>query len=139
MSRKQGAARTARMEQVRRRIEHWRETREKRGRMPERLWAAAVELAHKHGVYAASQGLRVNYDSLSARVGSRRPKRRALKARGAAFVELGPALPALGPMSSAGPVVELTGPDGQKLTLRLAGAEKLDLPELVREFWSRGA
>jgi hypothetical protein len=138
MSRKPGAARTARMEQVRQRIEHWRETREKRGRMPERLWAAAVALARKHGVYATAQGLRVNYDSLRARVGVRRPKRRAPKARGAAFVELGPALP-LEPASPTGPVVELTGTDGQKLTLRLAGTEEVDLPGLVREFWSRGA
>ena len=138
MSRKAGAARTARMEQVRQRIEHWRETREKRGRMPERLWAAAVALARKHGVYATAQGLRVNYDSLRARVGARRSKRRAPKARGAAFVELGPALP-LSPTSPTGPVVELTGADGQKLTLRLASTEELDLPGLVREFWSRGA
>jgi len=138
MSRKAGAARTARMEQVSQRIEHWRETREKRGRMPERLWAAAVALARKHGVYATAQGLRVNYDSLRARVGARRSKRRAPKARGAAFVELGPALP-LSPTSPTGPVVELTGADGQKLTLRLASTEELDLPGLVREFWSRGA
>jgi len=138
MSRKAGAARTARMEQVRQRIERWRETREKRGRMPERLWAAAVVLARKHGVYATAQGLRVNYDSLRARVGVRRPKRRAPKARGAAFVELGPALP-LQPASPGGPVVELTGADGQKLTLRLAATEKLDLAGLLREFWSRGA
>ena len=138
MSRKAGAARTARMEQVSQRVEHWRETREKRGRMPERLWAAAVALARKHGVYATAQGLRVNYDSLSARVGARRSKRRASKARGAAFVELGPALP-LSPTSPTGPVVELTGADGQKLTLRLASTEELDLPGLVREFWSRGA
>ena len=113
MSRTTGAARTARMQQVRQRIEHWRETREKRGRMPEPLWAAAVALARKHGVYATAQGLRVNYDSLSARVGARRPKRRAPKARKAAFVELGPALP-LGPASPGGPVVELTGADGQR-------------------------
>jgi hypothetical protein len=126
------------MEQVGRRIEHWRETRAKRGRMPERLWEAAVALAREHGVYATSQGLRVNYDSLRARVGARRPKGRAPKARGAAFVELGPPLP-LEPASPTGPVVELTGADGQKLTLRLAGTEELDLPGLVREFWSREA
>ena len=138
MSRKTRRARTARMEQVSRRIEHWRETRTKRGRMPQRLWEAAVALAGEHGVYATSQGLRVNYDSLRARVGGQRPKRRSGKGRGAAFVELGPALP-LGPVSPTGPVVELTGTDGQKLTLRLAGPGELDLPGLVREFWSREA
>lgn len=137
MGRKTLQTRTARMEQVGRRIEHWRETRAKRGRMPERLWEAAVALAREHGVYATSQGLRLNYDSLRARVRERRPQRRSPKARGAAFVELGPALP-LGPASPAGPVVELTGADGQKLTLRLAGPGDLDLPELVSELWSRG-
>jgi hypothetical protein len=138
MSRTTGAARTARMEQVRQRIEHWRETRARRGRMPERLWEAAVALAREHGVYATSRGLRLNYDSLRARVRGRRPQRRSSKPREAAFVELGPALP-LGPVSPAGPVVELTGADGQKLTLRLAGPDELDLPGLVREFWSREA
>lgn len=138
MSRKAGAARTARMEQVRQRIEHWRATREKRGRMPERLWAAAVELAHKHGVYATAQGLGVNYDSLGARVSTQRPERRAPATRKAAFVELGPAL-SLSPTSPTGPVLELTGADGQKLTLRLAASDELDLPGLVREFWSRHA
>ena len=138
MSRKTRRARTARMEQVSRRIEHWRETRARRGRMPERLWEAAVALAGEHGVYATSQGLRVNYDSLRARVQGQRPKRRSAKGRGAAFVELGPTLP-LGPVSPTGPVVELTGADGQKLTLRLAGPGELDLPGLVREFWSREA
>jgi hypothetical protein len=138
MSRKTRNARTARMEQVSRHIERWRETRAKRGRMPERLWEAAVALAREHGVYATSQGLRLNYDSLRARVGARRPKRRAPKARGAAFVELGPALP-LGPLSPAGPVVELTGADGQRLTLRLTGPGDLDLPGLVSELWSRRA
>ncbi len=140
MSRKQRATPTARMEQVRQRIEHWRETREKRGRMPERLWSAAVELARKHGVYATAQGLRVNYDSLSARVSAQgvTRQRRSVKARGATFVELGPAL-ALSAPSPTGPVVELIASDGQKLTLRLAGSDELDLCGLVREFWSRGA
>ena len=138
MSRKTLRTRTARMEQVRQRIEHWRETRARRGRMPERLWEAAVALAGEHGVYATSQGLRVNYDSLRVRVQGQRPKRRSAKGRGAAFVELDPALP-LGPVSPAGPVVELTGADGQKLTLRLTGPGDLDLPGLVREFWSREA
>jgi len=138
MSRTTGAARTARMEQIRQRIEHWRETREKRGRMPEPLWAAAVELARKHGVYATSQGLRVSYDSLSARVGARKPKRHAAEGRGTAFVELVPPSP-LEAASPNGPVLELTRADGQKLTLRLADTRELDLPGLVREFWRRGA
>lgn len=138
MSRKPGRARTARMEQVRQRIEQWRETREKRGRMPEPLWSAAVGLARQHGVYATSQGLRINYDSLSARVGQRKLKRRGSKGRGAAFVELVSPLP-VEPAPANGPVVELTRADGQKLTLRLAGTEELDLSGLVREFWSRGA
>ena len=51
-----------------------------------------MELAYKHGVYATAQGLRVNYDSLGARVRTQRPKQRAPATREAAFVELGPAL-----------------------------------------------
>jgi hypothetical protein len=89
----------------------------------------------RRGAGPRARGLR---PLAGARVRGRRPQRRSSKPREAAFVELGPALP-LGPVSPAGPVVELTGADGQKLTLRLAGPDELDLPGLVREFWSREA
>ena len=83
MSRKTQRAHTARLEQVSRRIEHWRATRSRRGRMPEPLWAAAVALAQEHGLYATAQGLGASYESLIARV-SRREAFAALRVAHAA-------------------------------------------------------
>jgi hypothetical protein len=104
--------------------------------MPERLWDAAASLAREHGIYAISQGLGVNYDSLRARVEAGQGKRNGGKVARAGFVEIGPSL---SPTLPTGPVVELTGVDGEKLTLRLGGATELELVRLVREFWSRKA
>ena len=63
------AARSARVEAVRRRIEHWRRVRQRRSPMPAALWAAAVALAAEHGVYPIARALRLNYETLKARVG----------------------------------------------------------------------
>jgi hypothetical protein len=56
------------VKRLRSRIEHWRKTRRKRCRMPEPLWASAVRLAKKHGIYSTSRALRVNYEQLKRRV-----------------------------------------------------------------------
>jgi hypothetical protein len=138
MSRKKQAAATARAEQIRRQIEHWRKTRSKRGRMPEPLWEAAVELAREQGVYATSQSLRVNYDSLRSRVQGRAPTRSGGSRAGATFVELGAAFP-LGAPLAAGVVLELSGSKGQKLTLRLPGLDGVDVAGLARALWGRRA
>ena len=135
---KQGAAPAARVEQVRRRIEQWRKTRSKRGPMPEPLWEAAVELAREQGVYATSQCLRVNYDSLRTRLQRRAPTRSAGGKGSTTFVELAPPFP-LGGSLAAGTVLELTGTKGRKLTLRLPGVDGLDVAGLVRALWGRRA
>ena len=52
---KQAAERPALVEELAGRIEHWRETRSKRGPMPKTLWSAAVDLAEPHGVTSHAQ------------------------------------------------------------------------------------
>ena len=106
--------------------------------MPEPLWEAAVKLAREQGVYATSQCLRVNYDSLRTRLQRRAPARSGGGKASATFVELGPVLPLGGP-SAAGAVLELTGTKGRKLTLRLPGLDGGDVVGLVRTLWGRRA
>lgn len=137
MGQRRRAARSARMDEVSRRIQQWRQTREKRSRMPEPLWDSAVALAREYGLYATAQGLRVSYGSLKTRMTAASQLRRP-GAPTTRFVELGPAAP-FGAEQGAAAVVELTGRDGQKLTLRLVSANELDLPALLREFWGREA
>jgi hypothetical protein len=126
------------IERVRQRIEQWRRTRGKKTRMPEQLWAAAVALAREHGIYGASRGLRVNYDSLKRRLKGRRWEKRAPKpASAATFIELGAPLPLAG--GPAGATLELEDSTGAKLAVRLAAGDTMDLLGLAQAFWSRRA
>jgi hypothetical protein len=129
-----------RVEPIRRQIEHWRQKRVKRSPMPEPLWRAAVGLAREHGVYATAQALQLSYDSLRRRAEGVGVARRMRGDRGpvheppATFVELPPAL-SIAPAGPSGLVVEMVGPSGQRLTVRLRGGE-LDVAELIRACWS---
>lgn len=140
MGRKKTRPADTRIEPLRQQIEHWRQMRAKRSPMPEPLWRAAVGLAREHGVYAAARALRLSYDSLrrhAEAAGSVRRvgrDRRASSQRPATFVELPPALTAMA-ADPRGPIVEVVGPSGQRLTVRLCGDE-LDVAELIRACWS---
>ena len=52
--------------ELQQRIELWRRTREKPGRMPEGLWREAAKLARKHGVNPVKEALGLDYYSHSA-------------------------------------------------------------------------
>lgn len=58
----------ARMEGVRRRLERWRRTRQARSRIPEPLWAAAVNVAGRFGIHRTAKTLLLDYYSLKRRV-----------------------------------------------------------------------
>ncbi|HKC82636.1 MAG TPA: hypothetical protein VKD46_01410 [bacterium] len=129
-------ARSARIEAVRRRIEHWRRVRERRSPMPALLWAAAVALAAEHGVYPIARALRLNYETLKARVGRRADGVRQEVIASARFVPVDGA-PVLGAAPPAGRVVELSSADGATLVIRLAGRDALDVRALAAAFWRR--
>lgn len=141
MGRSSGPDGRGHVDQVRQRIEKWRQTRSgKRSPMPEPLWAAAVALARKRGLYATTRDLCVSYGTLKTRLERSVPKEVAAKPPSSprpTFVELGAALPFGG--SGAGTSVELTRRDGAKLVIRFGAGEALDLAALVREFWGRRA
>lgn len=137
MGRKKTRLPDARVEPVRQQIEHWRQMRAKRSPMPEPLWRAAVGLARQHGVYAAAQALRLSYGSLRTRAeaaGDTPRVPRESRQPQATFVELPPALLSAA-ASPSGPVVEVVGPSGQRLTVRLRSGD-LDVGELIRACWS---
>lgn len=138
MGRKKTRLTDVRLEPLRRQIEHWRRTRSKRSPMPEPLWHGAVALAREHGVYAAAQELRLSYGALRTRAEA--DERVPTRAKGgglarATFVELGAGPVSLAPALPAGPIVEVTSSNGQRLTVRLQGGE-LDVAELIRGCWS---
>ncbi len=118
------------LEQTRRRIRRWRETRTHRGApMPAALWTAAITLARQHGLYTTARALRVDYGSLKKR----------LDAAGAggvpspAFVELPAARPTgLGPC-----VIDLEAPRGGRMRIEVTGVTMADLVTLTQVAWGR--
>ena len=126
-----GVRTAARLTQLRRRIERWRQRRTKRSPMPAELWTAATELAREVGVYRVARELRVGYGSLKERLdgGGQRDGRAA---RG--FVEIaGPTLFAAPPAS-----VEVSDASGLRVAIRLASGQAVDGAALVAAFRTAG-
>jgi hypothetical protein len=101
--------------------------------MPEALWEAAASVAGKHGLWAVSRALRVNYESLKQRV---ERKGRPVRTSAAGFVELD-AGHLVGRSERAVTVLELSSADGAKVAVRLEGHEHLDVAALAAAFWQR--
>lgn len=119
------------LEQTRRRITRWRDTRTHRGApMPAALWAAAIALARQHGLYTTARTLRVDYGALK----KRRDAAGAGRVPSPAFVEL-PAARATG----LGPcVIDLEAPRGRRMRIEVHGVTVADLVTLTQGAWGRG-
>ena len=129
------------MRKVYRRFERWRSAHTARLPIPERLWAAAVELAREHGVSPTAQALHLEYGKLRRLTGSASPvvkppivkvpaARRSRSIAPPAFVELMPS-PTTG-LSEC--VIELQGRRG-KMRIHWKGTTAPDLGGLSRALW----
>lgn len=126
------------IEQVRRRFSEWRSTHAVRSRLPDELWAAAVQLVQRDGIDATARALQIDKPSLrkwaERLLRSREPagkQPRKQKAQGVpAFVEL----LASGNGAPNSCRVEVESPKGAKLRLELTGVEPRELVELIRVF-----
>jgi hypothetical protein len=115
------------MRKVYRRLERWRSKRTGRARIPDRLWAAAGELARQHGVNAVSRTLHLEFNQLKRRAESGGLIRRAKAAMATpAFVEL------ITPATTAqrNCVLEMEGP-----RIELPGTATAELTGLSRALW----
>lgn len=144
MGTKRGRAVPARLEGLRRRFERWRRSRKGRSRIPEPLWASAVELAGTCGIHRTASALRVDYYALKKRlegvavVGKRGEAARAdsasrvpAGAAGGTFVEFPPAAwPGSGECT-----LELEDARGAKMRVQVKGFGAPDLAALSRSFW----
>lgn len=112
--------------QGRARLVAWRKSRKPKSRIPEPLWALAVELADKHGLHPTAAALRLDYYSLKKRVEQARPP-------DPAFIEVGPAPPAT--TGGGGEcVIELEDGAG-RMRVILKGYDAPDVAALARGFW----
>jgi hypothetical protein len=145
------------MRRLYRRFQRWRSARTGRFPIPERLWAAATELAREHGVFPTASTLRLDYGRLKQRVEAAGPalkgrvarapsglrqtqgitRRRTAVPRGArlrprppAFVELLASPPGSSPECR----VELEGPRG-RMRIEFKGIATAELVALSRTLW----
>lgn len=120
--------RPQRIERVRRQLERWRRTRaHPRSPIPDPVWAAAVALVPRHGLYQTARGLRINYGALKEHVAAAGPARTARPGVPSGFVELAGRPPA----DRDEYVIEIDGPRAT-LRLRLPGMAITDLAQLSR-------
>ena len=120
------------------RIEEWRRSRSKRGRMPEGLWLEAAAMAREHGVTRVSRALRINFESLKKRASST-PSCSSLAPRmESGFVEL-----AMSQTSESAElpeaVVSLSRRDGSRLVIELRRSHYLDVVGLTQSFLLSGS
>jgi hypothetical protein len=112
-----------------RRLTLWRASRPHlRAPIPEPLWAEAVVLARRHGVFETARALRLGHDSLKRRVSE--PAGISVPVPG--FVEL-PYAPA---SRGALWVLEFRAADGRSLRVQAPPMPVADLATLARTVWS---
>ena len=128
------------VEQVRRRWAEWRSTHAVRSRLPEELWAAAVELVQRDGIDATARVLDVDKPSLRKWAGRLNPGPPQPTRGKSQLKERANALPAFVELLASGSgtgtscLVEVESPRGAKLRLELKGIQASELAELIRVF-----
>jgi hypothetical protein len=128
------------VEQVRRRWAEWRSTHAVRSRLPEELWAAAVELLQRDGIDATARALDVDKPSLRKWAGRLNPAQSPRTRRRSQAKQRANALPAFVELLASGSgtgtscLVEVESPRGAKLRLELKGMQASELAELIRAF-----
>jgi len=115
-------------------FQQWRESRQGRRRIPESLWAVAVEAAGQFGINRTAKALRIDHGRLKKHVlaqtdsGYSEP---CGEAGTPTFMELPSAL-----RLSCGPcVVELEDRAGGKMRIEVVKLDTPDLVALARSFW----
>ncbi len=125
------------LEALRLRLEEFRNGHERRTRLPEELWQAAVEIAGRRGMNLVCRSLRLDANSLKKRMGQSSKPARAKRKTGkqtmeaaAHFVEL------FTPAASGGSscMVEVDSPRGGKLRLEWKGVSASEVTALICTF-----
>jgi hypothetical protein len=109
------------LQELKRRLDEWRAVRAPRSRLPEELWAAAVEIGGQQGLYRTAKVLRLDYAALKKRMGNASSPASAPVP--SAFVEL---LNAAGP-TAADCLIELEGAGGGRMRIQM----KISPPEVA--------
>jgi hypothetical protein len=114
----------AEIEEAQLQFENWRRERKRADRIPENLWAVAVELAKRHGVWPTARALHLDHSRLKRRVRNGEEEETS-----GAFVEV---------ISEGARLVtctvEMEDGRGARMRIELKGAAA-DVTALSRTFW----
>ncbi len=117
--------------EVQARFEHWRNTRTKRGKIPEELWSAAAELTNFHSINQIARLMRLNASDLSKKISS--ISRSVVKMNDespVSFIEL----PKISNCNAGSCEIDLKRSDGSEMQIRLSSKNTADLPALIQAF-----
>lgn len=126
--------------EVRTKVQQWRAAKKPGSAMPIELWKEAASWTSKYGIHKVCQALGLSQTSMNKYLEPRRPMglREVPRVVRPTFVELGGCFME-GGTPQAGPVVEVTSPDGGRLVMRLAPGSPVDAIGLVQSFLGRRA
>ncbi|HEX5206369.1 MAG TPA: hypothetical protein VFW10_01080 [Steroidobacteraceae bacterium] len=128
------------IEELRGRIDGWRQSAPKSRNMPEELWKDACAAAKRLGACRVARALGVKYETLKQRVlasgGAGMGGEATVLPSGTQFIELTGLSAASHRAVGNEAVVEVVAADGARLTIRLKGAG-LDIAALVSAFRGR--
>jgi len=126
---------TARIQAIRGRVDAWRRRRRSGQRMPEALWAEAVDVAGEVGVYASARGIGIDYGSLKSRLRAREAQSIG-GGEGAiqgGFVDAG----SVAELATGLTTVEAVLPSGERVVVRGSTGAEAVATALLRELRSR--
>jgi hypothetical protein len=111
---------------------NWRNTRQRRERIPEELWSGAVKLCDSYSINKVAKALRLNYTDLSKRV-ARRQQAADLIVENVAqeFISIDMAQP-----QASECIIEMEHRNGNKMRMHFKGKVDLDLQSFANSFWS---
>jgi hypothetical protein len=122
------------LSEVKEQFKTWRRTRKSLRPIPEKLWAAAVKLTAQHSISQIAKELVVDYSVLKRRV-QLKNKDAAASMNPPDFIELNLEPPAA--VSEC--IVEMQDRLGLKMRMHFRGQTDVDLLELAKLFWTKGA
>ena len=122
------------IERARLRFARWRKNRKKITRIPNRLWAAAIEAARLHGVNPTAIALGLDYNHLKERTRSARRSTRREKAKSPSFMEL--IVPPQQRPHFRECTIELENTCGGKMKIHLQNVEMNEVGAWIQRFWS---
>jgi hypothetical protein len=134
MSKKKQPAPSRSLGDVKEQFKTWRRTRKRFEPIPEKLWAAAVDLTAQHSISQISKELVVDYSALKRRMPIKK-KDAAASDNPPGFIEVN-----LEPSAALSEcIVEMQDRLGSKMRMHIRGQTDLDLLELAKVFWTKGA